>query len=270
MPESDRATTSSMRSGDNEVPESEPLLGNAAAESESQLGGMTETKIRHGFIQKVYGILGSQLVVTTAIGALVMHFGESLAKSNPVLVMAVMITSMVISVGMMFVFMCFPNLMRTAPTNYIILLLFTLAQSIMIGFTCIQYTTGSVLMVFGITALVVVSLTLFACQVKYDFTGMGPYLFCAVIVLMAFGFILMIASATGVGGDSLRGAHFLYAVVGTLIFSMYLVYDTQLIVGGKHKRFSFGLDDYAMAAISLYIDIIQIFLMLLRLVGDRR
>ena len=61
-----------------------------------------------------------------------------------------------------------------------------------------------------------------------------------------------------------------YAGIGALLFSLYLVYDTQLIVGGTHRKHQFEIDDYAMAAICLYIDIIQIFMYILTLVGDRR
>lgn len=232
--------------------------------------GMSETSIRHGFIQKVYGILCMQLVLTTVLGATVMHYGRAWAKTNPTLVMTMLYTSLAVSVGMMFVFMCCPDTMRKTPTNYIMLLVFTLAESVLIGFVSIQYTANSVLMVFGITAFVVFSLTLFACQTTIDFTGMGPYLFCAVMVLMGFGFMISIAGWTGVGGQSLVGARLCYAVLGTLIFSAYLVFDTQLIVGGKHVRFQFGIDDYAMAAITLYIDIVQLFMMLLQLFGKRR
>merc|ERR1719310_1715373 len=171
---------------------------------------------------------------------------------------------------MMCVFMCCPDTMRKTPLNYILLLAFTLAESVLVGFVSIQYTTESVLIVLGITALVVCALTLFACQTSYDFTGLGPYLFCAVMVLMGFGFLLMIGSWMGVGYEAMRGYRLCYAACGALIFSMYIVYDTQLIVGGKHKKFQFGVDDYAMAAISLYIDIVQLFLMLLQMFGQRR
>jgi FtsH-binding integral membrane protein len=51
---------------------------------------------------------------------------------------------------------------------------------------------------------------------------------------------------------------------------MYLVYDTQLIAGGSHRKHQFNIDDYAMAAICLCIDIIQLFLYLLSLMGNRR
>merc|ERR1719284_748573 len=101
---------------------------------------------------------------------------------------------------MMCVFMCKPDMMRTSPTNYILLGLFTLAQSFVVGIICTQYTQQSVLIALGITSLVVVGLTAFAFQTDYDFTGFGPYLFCGCLVLMGFSFMLAITSMCGLHG----------------------------------------------------------------------
>merc|ERR1719359_1889034 len=125
--------------------------------------------------------------------------------------------------AMMFVFMCCPGVMRKTPTNYMILCIFTLAESVMVGFICVQYTQRSVLIALAITALVVCSLSLFACQTSYDFTGMGPYLFCALMVMMGFGFVMMLASWTGIGYEAMKGWRILYSVFGALLFSMYIV-----------------------------------------------
>ena len=38
-------------------------------------------------------------------------------------------------------------------------------------------------------------------------------------------------------------------------------------VGGKHSKYRFGVDDYCMAAINLYMDIVQLFLYLLQILG---
>jgi len=232
------------------------------------LDGLNDTEIRHGFIRKVFTILAAQLIITTILGGMVMNYGMKLAKTNPAMVMTVMCASVVVSVGMMFVFICCPDTMRKTPQNYYLGLLFTVAESVMVGFVCTQYTTSSVLVCMGITALVTTGLILFACQTKYDFTGMGPYLFCAVLVLMGMSMMMWLGSIAGVGGD-MHGFRLVYATAGSLIFSMFIVYDTQLIVGGKHAQNQYSIDDYAMAAISLYIDIIQLFMMLLQLFGDR-
>lgn len=63
--------------------------------------------------------------------------------------------------------------MRRSPTNYLLLTLFTAAESVMVGFICIQYTQESVLIALGLTAFLVLALSLFACQTKVDFTAVG-------------------------------------------------------------------------------------------------
>ena len=48
-----------------------------------------------------------------------------------------------------------------------------------------------------------------------------------------------------------RLLHLVYAALGTLVFSLYLVFDTQLILGGKHKKYQFSIDDYVFAALNV-------------------
>merc|ERR1719401_1528156 len=176
---------------------------------------------------------------------------------------------MVLTIGTMCIFCCAPHLMRKSPHNYIILLFFTLAESIVVGLISVRYTQESVLIALGVTIILVGALTLFACQTKYDFTGCGPYLFVGFLCLFMLGFFIWLGSffLTGPAFQTLR---LMYACGGALLFSFYIVYDTQLILGGKHQRsHEFSIDDYCFAAISLYLDIVQLFLFLLRIFGDR-
>lgn len=116
--------------------------------------------------------------------------------------------------------------------------------------------------------MVVLGLTVYAMQSKSDFTGSGPYLACCLLVLFGFGVILSIAASLGAQSPAFGFIQALYAGAGAMVFSFFIVYDTQMIIGGKHQN-EFCVDDYAMAAISLYIDVIQLFLALLRLAGSR-
>lgn len=229
-----------------------------------------ETAIRNAFIRKVYGILSAQLTITTILGGCVMYGMNAWKKTNPDLVLCLVVLSSVMSVAMMCLFICVPHLMRKTPQNYGILACFTLAESFLIGAISSQFTTESVLIVFGITAAVVFSLTVFACQTSVDFTGMGPYLFCVAIVVVIFGVCLWLVSLAGLAGTPAFGAaRLFYSACAALVSSMYIVFHTQLIVGGKHK-YRFSIDDYAMAAIVLYLDIIHLFVNLLQLFGERR
>ena len=64
-----------------------------------------------------------------------------------------------------------------------------------------------------------------------------------------------------------RAANIGYSAVGCLIFSLYLIYDTQIMLGGKHK-YSLSPEEYIFAALNLYLDIINLFLYLLSIFGS--
>jgi FtsH-binding integral membrane protein len=59
----------------------------------------------------------------------------------------------------------------------------------------------------------------------------------------------------------------IYCCFGVLLFGVYLVIDTQMIVGGKSVEIA--IDEYAIAAMLLYIDIIQIFMYILNLLSNK-
>ena len=57
-----------------------------------------------------------------------------------------------------------------------------------------------------------------------------------------------------------------YGSLGALVFSLYIVYDTQLMMGGSHK-YSLSPEEYIFAALNLYLDFINLFRYILILVG---
>ncbi|OLP89857.1 Protein lifeguard 1 [Symbiodinium microadriaticum] len=200
-----------------------------------------------------------------------MRYALQLRQTNPAVIPIVMTFSIAVTIATMLVFLCCPQTMRKSPTNYVLLSLFTVAESFMVGFICVQYTAQSVLVTFAVTSVVVVALSIFACQTKYDITGFMPYFLMATLVLFGFGFALSIAAMCGASQTgAFQTLNLVYAAGGALLFSGYIIMDTQLIVGGKHQRFRFCIDDYCMAAITIYLDIVQLFLFLLRLLGERR
>jgi len=158
--------------------------------------------------------------------------------------------------------------MRSFPANYVFLLVFSVLYGVICGCVAAFYTLPSVLLASGVTAGIFCLLTAYAFTTKTDFTGMGPYLMAALFGLIMFGFLAMIFSWIWPGMYSMLNT--IYACVGAILFSFYIVYDTQLIVGGTHKKHQFDIDDYAFAALNLYMDIINLFLMLLSLLGNRK
>merc|ERR1719265_630420 len=166
--------------------------------------------------------------------------------------------SMIVTMATLCAMSCCRDVCREYPKSYCIL----------IAFISSQYTAGSVTICVGVTAAIFMGLTIYAWTTKTDFTGFGPYLFGALMAFMMFGFIMGIMSMFGVYMPQLM---MMYNFCGVLIFVMYIIFDTQMILGemGGHQ-FQFSIDDYVFAALTLYLDIINLFLYLLQLFGQRK
>merc|ERR1719210_497567 len=163
---------------------------------------------------------------------------------------------------------CCRDVVKSYPMNYLLIFAFTGFKGILVGFVSAAYTWQSVVLAAGITVIIFLGLTVYAWTTKTDFTGQGIYLFGAIMTLSAFGFVLMILGFCGI---HIKWLIMLYDAIGVLVFTMYIIFDTQMILGewGGHQN-QFSVDDYAFAALNLYMDIIQLFLYLLRLLGERK
>mmetsp|Transcript_32031 Transcript_32031/g.92300 ORF Transcript_32031/g.92300 Transcript_32031/m.92300 type:complete len:261 (-) Transcript_32031:82-864(-) len=221
-------------------------------------------EIRSGFIQKVYSLLSVQLAVTLAIGVYMhINLSKHWIESHIWLCYVANVAAMVMLVCTM---CCCPQVMRNFPSNYVFLFTFTVLISFVVGFVCTVYTGVSVLVAAATTSIVFLCLTAYACCTKSDFTGMGPYLVAAMNCLCVFSFVICVWSMFAPLPEAMR---LVLAFLGVIVFSFHTVYDTQLIVGGRHKQNQFGIDDYVLAAITIYMDIINLFLYILQLLGDR-
>ena len=181
---------------------------------------------RLGFIRKVYGILSVQLCLTaSAITAVKVIPGWNEEIQTPgmsSLAMGLLLISIVIE----FAIICCKDVSRKSPQNYIYLFTFTICQAFVFAYICSFYPSENVLSAAGLTALVTVALTFYACTTKTDFTMCGGlfYIMCVVMLFLVIASFFM---------------HFVAwwhpLVTGLLIifYGMFLIYDTQLIAGGK-------------------------------------
>jgi len=235
--------------------ENEPLY------HENKLVANVPPEIRSGFITKVYGILTVQLILTAAVACpFVACAGlKQWVKFNGgPLVIGVCILNILFMCFMVCPCGCQKN-MRTFPINYMLLAGFTITEGLLVGVICANYTVASVLMAVLATGILVFSLSLYAMTTKSDFTGMGVYLFAAMMCLMIFSLFCIFLP--------FPFAHKVLCCLGILVFSFYLIYDTQMVMG--NGQLALGIDDYVFGALQLYIDIVQIFLYILQLIGRR-
>jgi len=208
--------------------------------------------IRNQFVRKVYTILTAQLLVTAGVSA-ISFFSEGYKtwiQSHPSLVWISLFGAM----G----FMLLTYWKRHSyPTNLLFLSAFTLTEAYTISVIVSFYQTNIVLNAVVLTAGIFVFLTLFACQTKYDFTSWMPYLFGSLWALVLFGFMYMFLPHTSTG-------ELVYGGISALIFSAYILVDTQLVMRHHH------VEEEIAAAISLYLDIINLFLAILRILNSQQ
>ncbi|XP_072349773.1 protein lifeguard 2-like isoform X3 [Scyliorhinus torazame] len=159
---------------------------------------------------------------------------------------------------------CCPGPRRHFPWNLILLSIFTLTMSYMTGMMSSFYNTKSVLLCFGITALVCFAVTIFSFQTKFDFTSCHGVLFVLLIVLCISGLVLVIVLPF----HYVPWLHAVYAVLGAVIFTMFLAFDTQLLIG--NRRYAISPEEYIFGALNIYLDIIYIFTFMLQIFGTNR
>ena len=99
-------------------------------------------------------------------------------------------------------------------------------------------------------------LTMYAFVSRRDFSAWGSFLMVGLWVLIATSLLSMFFPSTAV--------NLWLASVTVLLFSGLLVFDTWRL------RNFYGPDDYVGAAVQIYLDLLNIFMAVLRLTGNRR
>ncbi|AEO61158.1 hypothetical protein MYCTH_110042 [Thermothelomyces thermophilus ATCC 42464] len=208
-------------------------------------------EIRNQFIRKVYTILTVQLIATGVVSALsFMSDGyKSWIQSHPAIVWGSLLGSMI------FMFLTYWK-RHSYPTNLLFLSAFTLLEAYTISVVVSFYSAPVVLNAVFLTAGIFIFLTAFACQTKYDFTSWMPYLFGALWGLLIFGFMSFFLPYSSTG-------ELVYGLLIALVFSGYILVDTQLVLRKHH------IEEEIAAAVSLYLDIINLFLAILRILNSQ-
>ena len=180
---------------------------------------------RIGFIRKVYGILSVQLCITAAaITATKSVEGlDAKMRTKEMSALGGLLLGMAIAIECTLI--CCRHVARTTPVNYILLFAFTVCEAFMFSVLCARFPAANVLTAAGMTAAVVVSLTVYAFKTSTDFTivgGLGYILVTALVCLVVSSLVMSFA----------HWWHPFVSVLFVILFGLYLVYDTQLIAGG--------------------------------------
>ena len=222
------------------------------------------------YMLRVYNYMGSALLVTGIVALLTFKFsvlslsplslsplGNSLYNSG--LAWIVMLAPLGVVLYMSFGIRKMS--VSKAQTTFWI---FSALMGLSLSSIFLVYTGTSITRVFFITAGTFGAMSIYGYTTKRDLTKLGGFLFMGLIGIIIASVVNMF-----VGSSALQ---FAISVIGVLVFVGLTAYDTQNIknmyYGGDSEEI--GSKKALMGALKLYLDFINLFILLLQLFGQRR
>lgn len=211
--------------------------------------GMGSLAQRNGVLRNTYALLALSLVPTV----LGVWFGMALGVRQNLGIGL----SLLVFFGGMMAFMWGIQKHRNSGLGVALLLGFTFFMGVMLSRLVghvLGMSNGATLVgyAFGTTAAVFAGMAVLASVIKRDLSGMGKFLMVGSILLL----VAMLANIF-IGSTAL---YLTLGVVGAGLFSAYMLYDLKQIIDG-------GETNYVMATMHLYLDIFNVFQMVLALFG---
>lgn len=205
-----------------------------------------EVALRLSFLRKVYGILTAQLVLTVLVVLVCIAVPQckELIQSSPVLNIFLLIGTVISLIALVIK-------RHDTPINYYLLAIFTVIEGLSLGSVVTYFDVDLVVKAFVITTAVFLALTAYTMQSKYDFSTWGASLF-------SFLWIIFFASLLQMFFWS-ETMEFVISIGGAILFCGFILFDTHLIM---HKL---SPEEYVMASVNLYLDFINLFLYILRI-----
>jgi len=219
---------------------------------------LTGTLVRSGeeratLVRRTYGLVFVSVIVTA--------LGVAFARTQPALMQAVIQHPIITMLAMFAPLWMAMRARHSYPRNLILVLLFTFIEGLFIApfLTLAERQSPGIVGQAGILTLSTFGvLSLYALISKRDFSAWGSFFFVGLWVLIATSLLNMFFP-TALGT--------LWIAAGTvLVFSGLLVFDTWRIV----KSGQYGPDDYVPAAVNIYLDLLNLFLAIVSLLGGGR
>eukprot|EP01068_Selenidium_serpulae_P011262 Selendium_serpulae@DN5627_c1_g1_i10.p1 len=237
---------------------SSPQCGSAEKEAD------VEAVIYNGFVQKVLGIVATQLFATALIiGAILSSHSVARMALNAGTIQVALLVSTVTHMALA----TSRDLAMRVPINYALLAVFTVSDAIVASVPC--YTTAKVAgteILFQaaiLTCAIVVGLTLICTrsQKRLDFVRGAQ-------VVVSTGSMAMLCFTLGSWflGYRTPFQHIVVAACGAMVFAAALLVDIDRMVKGGQVKLN--EDHYVLAAICLYTDVVRLFVYLARLIRD--
>ena len=153
-------------------------------------------------------------------------------------------------------FLCNPRFLQKVPMNYIILAVITICFTIILVFISASYPSHYVIGAMAFVIAISVGIFIVSSFNKIDIGFLYLTIISLCDLVFTYGILAFIYRSYYL--------HFLYCLLGAILFALFIVFDTITI------RNNFSYDDYILAAMTLYFDIIRLFIQILRILGSKR
>ena len=213
---------------------------------------------QNALIRQVYAWMGAGLSVT-AIMALI-------TLSSPVILDAI-VGNRLLFFGLMIgelalVFTLSGAINRlSAATATLIFIAYSALNGVTLSVVALVYTANSVASTFVVTAGMFGAMSIFGYTTKRDLTSWGSFLFMGLIGVVIASVVNIFVGSSAVS--------WLISAIGVVVFTGLTAYDTwkikEMAAHGTEGR-----KPAILGALTLYLDFINLFLMLLRFTGNRR
>ena len=202
-------------------------------------------------LSKTFGLVGLSMIPTVIMAYLVSLIPMEFYVQNKFMAIFVFVFTLVLSIGLLF----FAMKQKKESAAVAAMMLFAGVMGASLGpiiMTTMQNPNGMklILSAASLTGMSLFGLTAYAMKTKKDFSFMGGFLFAGLIVLIG-GSIMQFFFPSPM-------MYMLLTVGGVLLFLAYILYDVSKVVTGGQTNFVF-------AAIAIYLDVINLFVYILRL-----
>jgi FtsH-binding integral membrane protein len=229
-------------------------------DSRFQAGALGDVSRVSAFLRRVYGWMFAGLALTGLVAAgmasnpaLVAGFAQ-----NRMLFFGLMIAELGLVVYLS------ARVLKMSPAAAIAsFTAYAALNGVLFSTIFLAYTMTSIATTFFITAGMFGSLALFGTVTKRNLAGIGSFVSMGLI-----GLLLAMLVGMFVHSDGLQ---FAISIIGVIVFTGLTAWDAQRLKGMALALPEGQTGSYAIVgALSLYLNFINLFLMLLRLMGDRR
>lgn len=224
--------------------------------SPTQLGIRPAPALVQQLLIGAFGWMFAGLLITAGVAFLV-NMSEGLQATVRGIWFLLVIGQLGMAIGIQ------AALPRLSPTLALgLFFAFAATMGLTVGVITAAYRVDSVASAFLSASAMFGAAAIYGGTTKRELAGMGGYLFMGVIGLIVASVVNMLLGSGPLG--------FIISIVGVILFTVLTAYDVQRITRGDYAAQTGSMEKASvLAALGLYINFINIFLFLLRLLGNR-